>query len=122
MNKILFSLSLAVMLISGCTKKGDPGPIGPAGADGAAGSAGATGATGATGPDAYAQFINGSLSGTITGTKADGTPLNETFNYTYAGPPEGYSSTNLLTLRRSLTYLGTDNMLLTLVALNKGTA
>jgi hypothetical protein len=83
MKNIIPSLVILVsaMLFNCQGKTGDPGPIG---APGAAGSNGANGANGAAGPDATAPYVNGALSGNITGTRADGTtPINETFSYTY---------------------------------------
>jgi hypothetical protein len=111
-GKILTTFIILLTIILTNCQKGDPGPTG------------AAGATGVAGPDSYASYINGSFSGTVIGTKKDGTTLNETFNYTYSKGPEGYTTVapyNLY-LSRSDAYSGSNFMRLVLLALNKGQA
>src|SRR6478609_5514518 len=110
---------LFIAILIGC-QKGDPGPTGPAGADGATG---AVGDTGPAGPDAYQKYINGAFAGTVTGTKKDGSPLKESFNYQYATAVEGLTQSPpaLLNLFREENYgsnLGSLSM--SLKVLNKG--
>jgi len=118
-RELSLTLILFISILIGC-QKGDPGPAGPTGA---AGATGATGATGPVGPDANQKYINGAFTGTVTGTKKDGSPLKESFNYQYATGVEGYtkSSPSTLYLYRTENYgnnLGSLSMSLT--ALNKG--
>ena len=75
----LFAL-LAASLFTACSgEDGDPGVAGEAGAKGDQGTAGTPGAAG---EDAAAK--NGYFSGTIKGTRRDGTAFEETFTYEYA--------------------------------------
>jgi hypothetical protein len=75
----LFAL-LAASLFTACSgEDGDPGVAGEAGAKGDPGD---TGTQGVAGEDAAAR--NGYFSGTIRGTRRDGTAFEETFNYEYS--------------------------------------
>ena len=66
MKKRLSLILIAfTLLLIGC-QKGDPGPAG------------------ATALDANQQYINGAFTGTVIGTKKDGSPLKEAFNYQYS--------------------------------------
>jgi hypothetical protein len=69
MKTLFTGIFLAVLIFIGC-KKAETGPAGPAGSQGATG-------VGLTGTNA------GNITGTITGTRRDGTPFTEPFNYTY---------------------------------------
>lgn len=112
---------LFIAILIGC-QKGDPGPTGPAGADGATG---ATGPTGPAGADPSQAYINGAFAGTVTGTKKDGTALNEAFNYTYSYGLEAFepSSTSTLNLHRTNKYGDNSSELsLALLITNKGLA
>jgi hypothetical protein len=94
-----FLYSICVMaVLASC--QGDPGPDGKDGKDGVSGAKGGDGTDGADGndgsnggdgnngndgaPGADAVAKVGHFSGTITGTRNDGTLINETFNYEYA--------------------------------------
>ncbi len=69
MQILASALLLTALIFTGC-KKGETGP------------AGAAGATGATGP--VVNLSNaGYITGTLTGTRQDGTPFTEPFSYTY---------------------------------------
>ncbi|CAA9283983.1 MAG: hypothetical protein AVDCRST_MAG56-3956 [uncultured Cytophagales bacterium] len=76
-NKVM--LLVCVGVLAGCQpgKDGAPGPQGPAGAKGAPGAAGQEGE----------QMVkSGSIAGTVTGARADGTPINETIDFQYFPP------------------------------------
>lgn len=119
------AMTTIAAILCGCEgKQGDPGPAGTAGATGAAG---AVGPTGATGPDPLARFANGSFSGTITGTRKDGTtPISETFSYTYGPNVEGFytpvGGAQQLFLNRNLDIFGYNSMEIYLEIKNKGLA
>jgi hypothetical protein len=104
-RELSLTLIVFILFLMGC-QKGDPGPAG------------------ATGPDANEKYINGAFTGTITGTKKDGSPLKESFNYQYASNGvEGYtkSSPSTMYLYRAESY--GDNLRylsMSLTALNKG--
>jgi hypothetical protein len=70
-------LLVCVGVLAGCQpgKDGAPGPQG---------TAGAKGVSGATGQDGEQQVKSGSITGTVTGSRADGTPINETINFQYS--------------------------------------
>jgi hypothetical protein len=115
-EKVTFAILVIVSLLSCQGKKGDTGPTG------------AAGAIGATGPDAQAPFINGSFSGTVTGTRKDGTAINESFSFPYAVSIEGFSTPvagiQALTLRRQQSAIIYDqgSVQLYLAIQNKGLA
>lgn len=68
---------IATLALTSC-KKEKTGPQGPAGPAGPQGSPG------------IAYTTNGFIKGTVTGTRMDGTPINESFNYTgYFGNSPG---------------------------------
>ncbi|RYU83773.1 carboxypeptidase regulatory-like domain-containing protein [Hymenobacter persicinus] len=120
----LFTLSTAAVLLTGCTKKGEPGP---------AGATGATGATGPTGPSG--QNLTGTVYGFVNPVDENGsnttlaksgvtvtlegaTTLTATTDangrYEFPGVRNGtynmtYSRTGLATLRRfAVTHVGGD--------------
>jgi|GEM_PF-1588535 len=72
-------LLVCVGVLAGCQpgKDGAPGPQGPAGAKGA---------PGAIGQDGEQMVKSGSITGTVTGSRADGTPINETIDFQYFPP------------------------------------
>src|ERR1035437_9391430 len=73
MKTLATGIVAAMILFTGCTKKGDTGP------------AGAQGATGVV-----TTSTDGFIKGTLIGTRRDGTIINETFNYqNYWGGPSG---------------------------------
>jgi hypothetical protein len=90
---LLLAVSASLALFS-C--EGDQGPVGPQGAAGATGATGPTGATGATGAAGEAAMDKtGSFTGTLTGTRQDGTAFSETFTYEYSEEPyEGFYDEN----------------------------
>jgi len=115
-EKVTFAILVIVSLLSCQGKQGDPGP------------AGATGATGATGSDPTSAFLNGSFSGTVTGTRKDGTAINESFSFPYALSNEGFTTLlpdlQSLTLARQQRASGNElgYLNLSLVVKNKGQA
>jgi hypothetical protein len=73
MKTLATGIVAAMILFTGCTKKGDTGP------------AGAQGATGVV-----TTSTDGFIKGTLTGTRRDGTTFSEAFNYqNYWGGPSG---------------------------------
>jgi hypothetical protein len=109
--KQVMLMATIIALLLGCQgKQGDPGP---------------TGATGPAGTDLTSTSVNGSFSGTITGTRKDGMALNENFSFTYAPNTEGFSATvggiQSLNLYRYGTLFGAGSYLnFNLLVSNKG--
>lgn len=69
---LVATCTLSVLIITGC-KKAETGPAGPAGPAGPQGNSGLIMTSG------------GTISGTLTGIRKDGTPFTEPFGYTYYG-------------------------------------
>ncbi|CAA9234419.1 MAG: hypothetical protein AVDCRST_MAG56-1090 [uncultured Cytophagales bacterium] len=99
----VFFLSLLVLATHCKGPDGDPGPTGKDGADGAAGPQGPQGAAGPQGgqgpqgtPGLNADQLasNGFIKGTIRGTRTDGTPFSETFNFTLTSGHQGFEKVN----------------------------
>jgi hypothetical protein len=68
-------------LVSACSD----GDVGPQGQKGESGDKGAVGDTGTAGPDGQGYLVKrGSYEGTVTGSRQDGTPFTETFNFEYS--------------------------------------
>ncbi len=94
-------LVLSVLVFTGCKKE-----AGPAGAAGAAGPAGANGVV--------PMSTDGFIMGNVVGTRKDGTPFNEAFNFqNYWGSPSGTLDSNSVSnykfnLSRGLDIWGTN--------------
>jgi hypothetical protein len=141
----LFFLFLLVLSTSCRGPEGDPGPAGPDGTDGkdgkdgaagAAGPQGAAGSQGAAGPQgeqgpqgtpgltADQLATNGFIKGTVKGTRTDGTPFTETFNYTVVSELQGFEKINdnlhQVELWRGESYAKTGGSHITLLVENKG--
>jgi hypothetical protein len=104
MKKLRLTIYLFTVcaLLAACSgDDGDPGPQGQSGAQGAKGEKGDRGAKGDNGDQGEdgtdttgEYFKQGSFEGTITGTRRDGTVINETFNYEYRlGDLESFTNT-----------------------------
>jgi hypothetical protein len=96
-KQIFYAIAACIALAACSGKDGDPGP------QGEQGETGATGATGATGPAGKSEFFKlGSVEGTVSGKRKDGTVFNETFKYEYTSdslqaffPEEGVNTLSI---------------------------
>lgn len=90
--RLYFCALMAAGVLAACSgEDGDPGPQGDAGEQGTKGD------TGEEGDDAVSKV--GYFQGTVTGTRKDGTPFEEDFNYEYVFGDEMYSGNDVLLQR-----------------------
>lgn len=75
-NSFILAISVLIITMGSCTKKGDMGPAGQQGAQGATGT--------------ITLKTDGYIKGTITGMHRNGTLFTETFNYTACLYEESY--------------------------------
>jgi hypothetical protein len=126
-------LGLLALVINCKGPQGDPGPAGSSGKDGVNGTngqAGPQGEQGLQGPQGLAGVSadelvkNGFIKGTIKGTRTDGTPFTENFDYTIQFESQGFEKVNdqlhQLELSRSEAFGSGNNSHITLLVTNKG--
>jgi hypothetical protein len=90
--RLYFYVLLAAMILAACSgDDGDPGPKGDTGDQGTKGD------TGEEGEDAASKV--GYFEGTVEGTRKDGTPFEETFQYEYVFGNEVFSGNDILLQR-----------------------